>query len=163
MKFTKLEADLFAQPQNYALAHCIAKDANMGAGIATQFVKRYPLMRDFLRGQDPKIGQVISFTEGQKPLVLNLITKKKSSGKPTREDFNRTIENLKAYTEANNITHLAIPLIGAGLDKLDWADSELHIKEVFADTGIEIILCMTPDSKIIHDSSWERYYRVRGI
>lgn len=163
MNFTKIEADLFAQDHKYALAHCIAEDARMGAGIATQFVKRYPTMRTDLHSQQPKTGQVIPFTETGKPLVINMITKKRSSGKPTRQDFNTTVNALKVYMLQQGLTHLAIPLIGAGLDQLDWSESEEYIREVFKDTDIEIILCLTADSKRIHDSSWERFYRVRGI
>lgn len=41
--------NLFEVGADYALAHCIALDCAMGAGIATQFVKRYPKMRGYLQ------------------------------------------------------------------------------------------------------------------
>lgn len=162
MKFTKVEADLFAQDHKYALVHCIAEDARMGAGIDTQFVKRYPLMRDWLKQQSPTIGQVVPYSEGRKPLVLNMITKKKSSDKPTRQDFDATVYTLKQFAVNHGLTHLAFPLIGAGLDRLEWVESEEVIQWLFMDTDIELLLCLTEESKRIHDSAWERFNRVRG-
>ena len=163
MNFTKVKASLFEQDRKYALVHCIAEDARMGAGIATLFVKRYPLMRSWLQIQKPRTGQVLPFAEDGNPIVLNMITKQKSSDKPTRQDFNKTVDVLKAFVLNHNIKHIAIPLIGAGLDRLDWAESETYIREVFSDTDISILLCLTDESKSIHDNSWERYYRIRGI
>ncbi|WP_374017833.1 hypothetical protein ABU162_27665 [Paenibacillus thiaminolyticus] len=39
------------------------------------------------------------------------------------------------------ITALAMPQIGYGLDKLQWGKVREIIKEVFADTDIEIVVC----------------------
>ena len=41
----------------------------------------------------------------------------------------------------NGDKYLAIPLIGAGLDRLSWDESRETIKRVFADTDIEILVC----------------------
>lgn len=163
MVLTKINGDLFRQDSKYALAHCIASDAKMGAGIATQFVARYPQMRTAISTDRPSVGGIFCYTEIGKPDVLNLITKQKSSGKPTRSDFNRTIENLKEFAITRGITHIAIPLLGADLDKLDWAESEEHIRSVFEDTGIEILLCLNERSRGIHDASWDKYHRVRSV
>ncbi len=35
------EADLFTAPENVSLAHCVAEDMRMGAGIVTQFVAKF--------------------------------------------------------------------------------------------------------------------------
>lgn len=37
MQFTEVYGDLFSAPEEYALAHCVAADMRMGAGIATTF------------------------------------------------------------------------------------------------------------------------------
>ena len=36
---------------------------------------------------------------------------------------------------------IAMPKIGCGLDQLNWQDVEGIIREVFADTDIEILVC----------------------
>lgn len=37
LKFDEVEGDLFSASGDYALAHCVAADLKMGAGIAVQF------------------------------------------------------------------------------------------------------------------------------
>ena len=41
----------------------------------------------------------------------------------------------------NSIKKVAMPVIGCGLDKLEWYKVSGIIKEVFADTDIEILVC----------------------
>lgn len=37
---------------------------------------------------------------------------------------------------------LAMPRIGCGLDKLEWSKVKAIIEEVFADTDVEILVCV---------------------
>lgn len=37
LRYTQVEGDLFDAPPEYSLAHCVAEDLNMGAGIAVNF------------------------------------------------------------------------------------------------------------------------------
>ena len=39
------------------------------------------------------------------------------------------------------ITKLAMPLIGCGLDKLEWNRVKDVIEDVFDDTDVEILIC----------------------
>ena len=143
MIYREMKRDLFELPVNYSLAHCIATDAIMGAGIAVQFVRRYTGLRSTLQSMNLKIGDVILYKKDNSTnQVINLITKQSSYGKPTRKTFNETILNLKEVAIENNIKRIGMPLIGSGLDRLDWEESRTWIKEVFKDTDIEIIVCM---------------------
>lgn len=162
MKLTKVEDDLFNQHPKYALVHCISEDAHMDSDIDTHFDEHYPQMREWLQQQNPKTGQVISYAEGGKPTVLNLITKKRSIDRATRDDFNSTIHTLKQFSLVHGLRYLAFPLISTGLDRLDWVNSEEYIKQTFDDTGIELLLCLTEESKRIHDRAWELFNRIRG-
>lgn len=140
MKYKEVKGDLFKVSREFTLVHCIATDCAMGAGIATQFVKRNPGMRKSLLDCKPMVGNVLYYKDGGEHDVLNLITKKYSNNKPTRGDFNLTIDNLKKVCGFLNIKKLAMPLIGSGLDKLNWRESSNHIKETFKDTDIEILV-----------------------
>lgn len=137
MKYTEVKGNLFNADRNYVLAHCISANCRMEAGIATQFVRRNPRMRESLLAKSPKVGDVL-FYHSEKDRVFNMITKEKHYDKPTREDFNKTIVKLKEEMIENEFHHLAIPLIGSGLDKLNWTITEEFIMKEFADTGIEI-------------------------
>jgi O-acetyl-ADP-ribose deacetylase (regulator of RNase III) len=45
---------------------------------------------------------------------------------------------MRDFCVENDITKLAMPRIGAGLDKLDWEQVKEVIEDVFEDTDIEI-------------------------
>eukprot|EP00461_Guttulinopsis_vulgaris_P004242 UN04243 len=140
----ELKLDLFTLPSSYTLCHCIAQDAAMGAGIATLFVKKYPGIRLAVQTARPRIGDVIPFshpTDKQIHNVLNLITKAQSWKLPSRDNFEKTIQTLKEYCVQNNIKQLGMPLLGAGLDRLDWGLSSKFIQDVFHDVDIEICVC----------------------
>lgn len=142
MKYSEVKQDLFELPTDYVLVHCIATDARMGAGIATQFVKRYPKLRYKLQSMNLQIGDVVLYKQNNsKHEVLNLITKQYSYGKPTRESFNQTILNMKKVVLENNIKQIGMPLIGSGLDKLDWDTSKNLIQKTFKEMDVEIIVC----------------------
>lgn len=137
MKYKEVKGNLFDAEDKFYLAHCIAADCAMGAGIATQFVKRNPRMRKELQKMNISVTDVL-FYKDEKDKVFNLITKEKSYGKPTRESFNETIINLKNAMEMLDVRYLAIPKIGAGLDRLDWNVSREFIKTTFKDTDVTI-------------------------
>ncbi len=119
----------------YMLAHCIAADFGLGAGIAVEFNKRYKL-RGKLRNNytvDGKVPQCIKIDN-----VYNLVTKKKSWGKPTYDTLRGSLELMKEDIIENNVIKLAMPLIGCGLDRLNWNKVREIIEEVFGDLDIEI-------------------------
>lgn len=137
--------DLFSVDSSYALAHCIALDCGMGAGIATQFIRRYPKMRSVLRSiiSEDKLTYpcVIGYVGEDGRLVFNMITKEFSWGKPTYATFEGALNDLVNMCESANITKLAIPKIGCGLDRLDWSKVRVMIEDKFAHLDIEILVC----------------------
>ena len=111
--------DLFAVPQGYYLAHCISGDYALGAGIATQFVEVYN-MRYKLHSQYP-IPNGEKFANVGKALlvdnVFNLVTKARCFHKPTYDSLYETLVDMKDQCEEWDITKIAIPYIGCGLDR----------------------------------------------
>lgn len=139
MHYKEVFGDLFDVRTDYVLAHCISEDCRMGAGIAVAFVNRNPHMRNELLKQVPKIGDAI-FYKGEQHDVFNLITKKNYYDKPTRSDFNLAVASLKKEMVERGLKKLALPRIGAGLDKLNWEESSQFIQETFKDTDIQIFV-----------------------
>jgi len=139
MRYQEITQDLFAVDPSYHLAHCISADAKMGAGIAKQFKRRFNLNRTSLLGQRGQldVGQV--FPDGR---VFNLVTKEKYWHKPTYQTLRQSLEQLKLMSEVIDVQKIAMPAIGAGLDRLDWSQNRRIIQEVFQDTDIEIFVCM---------------------
>ncbi|WAX16519.1 hypothetical protein LC76P1_00082 [Lysinibacillus phage LC76P1] len=142
MKWLEVKGNIFDKelvPEYYVKAHCIAQDAAMGAGIAPQFVKRNAGLREAVWSAVPEVGDVVYY-KGWNDVVYNMITKKYSHEKPTRLDFNIALANLKRELLRDNVKHLAIPWIGAGLDRLDWGLTVVVMQHMFQDTDITILV-----------------------
>lgn len=139
MNITIEKRDLFTVPQGYYLAHCISADFTLGAGVAKVFDSVYN-MRFKLFKHHPDY----EFNGGDAILidnVFNLVTKRKCWHKPTYESLRESLEMMKEQLEFLDVTKLAMPWIGCGLDKLQKDQVYNIICEVFEDMDIEIVIC----------------------
>lgn len=138
MIYNEVYCDLFTVDKDYFLAHCISADAKMGAGIAVQFKKRFKLgqLQDIAKQTPLNVGSCVIVGR-----TLNLVTKRFYWDKPTYETFTMALEDMKQLAIKHDIKKIAMPTIGAGLDKLSWTKNREIIKELFADTDIEVLVC----------------------
>mgnify|MGYP003204085881 FL=1 len=139
MRLTEVKKDLFSVDPQYSLAHCISADFALGAGIAKQFDTRFNMRYElfekygsyhFTGGRCLKIGS-----------VFNLVTKDKCWQKPTYKALREALEDMKKQVVTLKIKYLAMPLIGCGLDKLEWDRVRELLEKVFADTDVDIMVC----------------------
>ena len=133
--------------KGYYLVHCISADFKLGAGIAKEFDKRFNLREDLLYGYGDKWWQEYddkfpgeAFLHGKKR-IIDLITKTRYWHKPTMYSMRSALTKMKNGCSKYGITKIAMPKIGCGLDKLNWNDVSSAIKEIFADSPIEIVVC----------------------
>ncbi|XP_048512598.1 uncharacterized protein LOC125501328 [Athalia rosae] len=124
-----VSGDLFTANEEYSLAHCVAKDFRMGAGIALEFRKRFRGVR-MLKNQNKTIGEVAYLPHGKR-YIFYLITKEVSYGKPTIKSIERSLFALRNLCIKLNCYKIAMPKIGCGLDKLSWPDVEEKIRIIF--------------------------------
>lgn len=138
MQFHERQQDLFELEDHYVLAHCISADARMGKGIAVQFRERFDLhvLQEQAQQESLEIGKC--YPVGR---TLNLVTKAKFSNKPTYSSLTQAVESMRDVCKEKEITHLAMPRIGCGLDRLKWEKVSLIIQNTFADMDIEIVVC----------------------
>ena len=149
MKYSEEVRDLFAVPNEYYLAHCISADFGMGAGIVVKFNKLFNMKQKLMSKYPDFIDKwdyqsTLCNNNGQCILedrVFNLITKRNYWLKPTYDTLTAALLCMKSIAIEKNITKIAMPLIGCGLDKLEWSKVSEIIKEVFKDTDIEILVC----------------------
>lgn len=142
MIFKEINGDLFESDEKYTLVHCISADCAMGAGIAKTFDDRMPKMKKLLKRtirENNMQGYFAILYQGERN-VMNLITKERYWHKPTYSSLKASLLNAKKIAIRNNIKYLAMPVIGCGLDRLQWSKVSVMIKEVFADTDIEIVV-----------------------
>ena len=142
MIFKEINGDLFESDEKYTLVHCISADCAMGAGIAKTFDDRMPKMKKLLKRtirENNMQGYFAILYQGERN-VINLITKERYWHKPTYSSLKASLLNAKNIAIRNDIKYLAMPVIGCGLDRLQWSKVSVMIKEVFADTDIEIVV-----------------------
>lgn len=134
--------DLFSMPQGTCFAHCISLDFALGVGIAVEFNKRYNMSKRLRNLGEGYVGGVVKIDN-----VFNLITKEKCYQKPTYESLRNSLEEMRKIAFEEEIKLIAMPKIGAGLDKLKWEIVLSLIQDVFDDTGIKIHICFLEDDK----------------
>ncbi len=144
MQYKEEIRDLFSVSKDYYLAHCISTDFGMGKGIAVEFNKKFEMKR-ILKGKYPdfindyrnnKLGGTV-LIEGQ---VINLITKERYWQKPTYDTLQAALNAAKSQLPPD-CKKIAMPIIGCGLDRLQWNKVSEIIKDVFKDTDIDILVC----------------------
>lgn len=141
--------DLFSVPDDYYLAHCVSADFGMGKGIVVEFNKRFD-MKNKLQNKYPRFVLRWDLSEAMFPSngfcllegrVFNLITKRNYWLKPTYQTLETSLRAMRRLAIDNGITKIAMPILGCGLDRLQWGEVSQIIKDVFSDTDIEILVC----------------------
>ena len=144
MKYREEIRDLFSVSDDYYLAHCISADFGMGKGIVVEFNKRFDMKKklqskypNFVNDYHHNKWGGMALIEGR---VINLITKERYWQKPTYETMREAL-NIARLRLPDDCIKIAMPTIGAGLDRLDFDKVSEIIKDVFGDTDIEILVC----------------------
>jgi O-acetyl-ADP-ribose deacetylase (regulator of RNase III) len=138
MTVTEERKDLFTVGEEYYLAHCIAADLRMGAGIAVPICQKFSV-RTRIRASGESLDYPTCILT---PPVFSLITKKISSAKPTYGALGEALLKMKAIALEKDIRKIAMPKIGCGLDRLQWGVVRPMIERVFEDTDVEILVCI---------------------
>ena len=137
-QYEEKHKNLFEVSKEYHLAHCIATDALMGAGIAVPMKKKFGLSKTITAAKRKELKVGTCYPDGR---VLNLLTKSSSYGKPTKQSFEAASVDMRRVVIEREIKKIAMPLIGAGLDRLSWGSNREVIQRVFADVDVEILVC----------------------
>lgn len=137
--------DLFSVSDDYYLAHCISADFGMGKGIVVEFNKKFDMKHklqskypDFINEWHHKRWKYNCILEDR---VFNLVTKERYFQKPTYESLYGSLNLMKSICVQRDIHKIAMPIIGCGLDGLEWKEVSKMIIEVFESTDIEILVC----------------------
>jgi hypothetical protein len=105
--------------------------------MKNKLVSKY---HDFLRYWDDPMNECkgTCILEGR---VFNLITKRNYWNKPTYDTLINSLLYMKILVINNHIKKIAMPIIGCGLDKLQWNKVSQIIQATFEDLDIEILVC----------------------
>ncbi|XP_048586652.1 ADP-ribose glycohydrolase OARD1 isoform X2 [Nematostella vectensis] len=134
----EVKGDLFTSPPNESLAHCISADIKMGKGIAVLFKKKFGGV-DELHKQAQKPGGLAVLKRGPR-FIYYLVTKEKFWQKPTYETLQQSLVAMSNHAMEHAVTDISMPMIGCGLDQLQWSRVLNIIKDVFKTSGIFITI-----------------------
>ncbi|XP_059489674.1 uncharacterized protein LOC132204855 isoform X1 [Neocloeon triangulifer] len=151
-RMVELDENLFQDaPQDASLCHCVGGDFVMGKGLAVEMRQRYcpdPVLR-YLRSRKWRPGQVaaipLSIDGRVTRYIFHLVTKPFSRYcLPRREELRRTIRELAHQCHIKKIPVLAMPQIGAGLDRQPWQWVRQVILQEFRGLNIDILVYRHP-------------------
>ena len=135
--------ELLSVSPEYHLVHCTCQDFTMGGGVhklldlkfdlKANLKKRYPITKAVV---DPYIGAAL-----QTDRVFSLVTRRKYSDKAKLSDFREAVEDMRDRCLKQGIRRIAVPRYGGGFDAFGWDTACDILKEVFANTHIEIMVC----------------------
>ena len=150
MKYREECNDVFNYyDEGYYLCQCLSADLVAGAGIAVLFNKKLDMKNKLLK----RYPNGVYLNNGAfvpsciyESNVFNLITKNKVWEKPTYETLKLSLDTmvlqlLLLKSKNINIDKIAMPLIGCGIDGLEWKKVREIVKESFKNTDIEIVVC----------------------
>jgi O-acetyl-ADP-ribose deacetylase (regulator of RNase III) len=133
--------DLFANVHDVqAFAHGCNCQGSMGAGIAVTFRERYPDMFEQYRAlckATPRSfnpGDVFLYKAVGQPWVFNLATQENYwHARATIENIQACLVRLRVLADAEGVTSIGMPRIGAGHGGLSWKRVRAVIEQVFND------------------------------
>jgi O-acetyl-ADP-ribose deacetylase (regulator of RNase III) len=137
MELNYIKGDLFTAKS--VLAHCISSDFALGAGIAKAFAEKgvkSELMHRYEKNKWNGHGYCL-VTNINSMKVYNLVTKQSYWMKPSYYTLKEALQSMKNQMIE---TEIAMPLIGCGLDRLQWSEVKKLIKDVFDNTNINITI-----------------------
>lgn len=146
MTYTETTGDLFELGLS-AIGHGCNTVGSMGAGIAREVRRRWPdCYRDYAelcRTGRFMIGGFHAW-EGDGIVVYNLATQVRP-GRDARLDAIRdAVAAALADAQARGLDRLGLPRIGAGIGGLDWSDVRRVLREVAADSPVELVVVGLP-------------------
>ncbi len=121
-----------------AIAHCISRNARQSAGIARKLKNKFPVLRT-IRPYEGKVGGIVVRKENGK-IIVGMVTKEKHFHKPTYENLEKALLELKKYAWQHGINALALPCIGVGLDRLHWPTVRQIIFKHFWQCSIHVTI-----------------------
>lgn len=76
-----------------------------------------------------------------KRYIYYLVTKKLSHDKPTYGHFWSSLKKMRDHVVRYDVKNLAMPKLGCGLDRLDWAIVKRMIEFLFRNVNTTLIVC----------------------
>lgn len=141
MKLVELIGDIFDQPRECYM-QCVSADFKMGAGIAKEFQDQFGVKdklitryKDYSKFFKRDGGGAVCSSD---PLVISLVTKEHYYDKPTYDTMDESLRQAAILCQTWGIFEVSMPMIGCGLDRLNWDKVKKLIEKNFRDLNMMI-------------------------
>lgn len=135
----------------------------MGAGLAYYFAKAYPKMLEYYRlacaDGTHKMGEMLFFNDDSGKIICNFPTMKYPGMRANLDDIVTGLRDLKRaivtsqtspfHVDIGNSIHsIAIPPLGCGIGRLDYALVKAAILEHLAGANVDVQLYLPEDAGV---------------
>jgi O-acetyl-ADP-ribose deacetylase (regulator of RNase III) len=137
----------------------------MGAGIAVEFRERFG-HHEYLKSQNSRPGQVVTVplykqNEDLDRYIFHIVTKPRSANcLPREEEFIPAVRHLANLCATLGVRTLAIPQIGAGLDRQPWPWAKRIIEQEFAGVDTQVLVFAHPSEYPKNECRHPQYSQV---
>ena len=131
-----VHGDLFTCSPTSSMAHCVSQDLKMTRGIAHKFRTVFGCVGD-LYSQSPRVGGVV-YLKRRSNFIYYIVTKEFFYQKPQLNDYFAAIHSLRDLILSHNVTELAIPQLGCGLDRIPIPLFYSSLRSIFCGDSIII-------------------------
>jgi O-acetyl-ADP-ribose deacetylase (regulator of RNase III) len=146
-------------PQGAALAHCVGADFVMGAGLAVEFRERFGHVEE-LRAGNHRPGTVAAVpllqpgSNNVDRYIFHLVTKPTSRYcLPRWWELIYAVRELARLCKELKVKTVAMPQIGAGLDRQQWWKVRRVIEIEFAGADTEVLVFFHPSEHPVNECS----------
>lgn len=125
-----------------ALAHGCNTQGAMGAGIATEFRRRWPdmYMEYQRRCRDGTFTLGDVFVWESTPIVFNLGTQPRPGPSATIDAIRTATTAMLDIARKRGVDAIGLPRIGAGLGGLDWQDVRDALDTASRDSQVQLVV-----------------------
>lgn len=128
--------DLFQNKDVQAYAHGVNCQGVMGAGIAVEFARRYPVMYDWYKtlckSGLPLLASCRLY-QAERPAIFNLFTQPRPErGAAMYKALRDALKEMRDLADESGITTIAMPRVGCGIGGLRWPITRAIIEDVMA-------------------------------
>ena len=111
----------------------------MSEGFAETICRKVNGLHEYCRRAKATVGSALPYWNPESNnFIYNLVTKSNFYEKPTLDNLQISLENMRGHALLNIVTKISMPKIGCGLDKLQWTDVFKLIQDTFTYSGIQI-------------------------
>ncbi len=148
MTYTEVTGDLFGMDLP-AIGHGVNCAGVMGAGIAVEFKRRWPVMYLEYKAlcTDERLvpGDIFTWYAGHGVRVYNMATQQRPDGGARLHIIGKCVRAVLEHARQRDLPKVGIPRIGAGLGGLDWDDVRVVLRAVSRDASTELVVVSLPE------------------